>query len=224
MHSCMKSLNGRIFADERTEGAESVGGEQYFIRRVVGHHDLGPVDHRGHDEGEVVPAGAQRVTLSHNVQPGVEVGVEVVLQHRLDLCIADDGRLRVFRGDVADGRGVVRFHVGDDKVVEFPVSQLVGKVLEEAVADGLVNGVEQDGLLVFNKVGVIRHAVGHAVDALEEREAPVIRTYPDHIVRYTLGAIHYLYTSCFIFSDGYMISPSEIIVNRVSTLRPAAYR
>ena len=42
-------------------GAEGVGAEQGFLRGIIGHHDLRPVDHRGHDEGEGMPAGRERV-------------------------------------------------------------------------------------------------------------------------------------------------------------------
>ena len=183
-------LVGEDAAVERAEGAEGVGGEEYLVRRVVGHHDLGPVDHRGHDEGEVVPPGAERVALGDDVQPRVEPGVEEVLEHRLYLGVADDGGLGVLLRHVGYGRGVVGLHVGDDQVVELAAAQLVGEVFEEVVADRLVDGIEQNGLLVFDEVGVIGHAVGHAVDALKEGKAPVVSADPDHIVGYALGAIH----------------------------------
>ena len=43
---------------ERAEGAEGVGREKHFVGQIVGHHDLGPMHHRSHDEGEFMPAGA----------------------------------------------------------------------------------------------------------------------------------------------------------------------
>src|SRR5699024_7447850 len=188
---------------------EGVRGEEDLIRLVVGHHDLGPVDHGGHDKGELVPAGAEHVALRDDVQPRIQVRVEVVLEHGLDLRVADDGRLRISERDVADGRRVVGLHVRDDKVVQAPATQLVGQVLEEVVADGLVYSVEEDGLFIFNKVGVIRNAVRHSVDTLEKGEASVVRAYPYHIVCYTLGAIHYIYTSYVCFSGCLHLIPKR---------------
>ena len=54
---------------ERAEGAEGVGREKHFVGQIVGHHDLGPVDHGRHDEGELVLAGAELVTLGNDVVP-----------------------------------------------------------------------------------------------------------------------------------------------------------
>ena len=189
------ALVGEDAPVERAEGAEGVGGEEDLVRRVVGHHDLGPVDHRGHDEGEVVPAGAEGVALGDDVEPCVEAGVEVVLEHRLYLGVADDGSLGIAEGDVGDSGGMVGLHVGDDEVVQPAPGELVFKVFKKIVANGLIDGVKKDGFFVFNNVGVVGHAVRHAVDALEEGETPVVRADPGHIVRDTLGTIHYNITS-----------------------------
>ena len=146
------ALVGEDAAVERAEGAEGVRGEEYLVGLVVGHHDLGPVDHRGHDEGELVAAGGEAVALLDEVQPLGEVGGEEAREHVADLGVADYLRLGVAQGYVLDGGGVVGLHVGDDQVVEFAPSQLVGDVVEEVVGHGLVDRVEEDGLLVQDEV------------------------------------------------------------------------
>ena len=184
------ALVGEDAAVERAEGAEGVGGEEYLVGGVVGHHDLRPVHHRGHDEGEAVAAGAEGVALLDQMYAVGEVGGEEAREHVAYLCVADNFGLGIAQGDVLDGGGVVGLHVGDYQVVELAAAQDVGHVVEEVVRHGLVNRVEEYGLLVEYEIGVVGDAVGHAVDALEQGEPAVICADPCHVVGYTLCAVH----------------------------------
>ena len=48
-----------------TELAEAVGGEQDLVQYIIGHNDLGPVNHGGRHKGQGVLAQAQGISLPH---------------------------------------------------------------------------------------------------------------------------------------------------------------
>ena len=175
---------------ERAEGAEGVGREKHFVGQIIGHHDLGPMHHRSHDEGEFMLAGAELVTLGNDVVfKRVRQGEELA-EHGLDLRVADYGDLGVTQGKLLYRRSVVRLHVGNDKIIELPSAQSVGEVFKKRAADGLVNGVEQNGLFVIEQICVVGNAVGNAVNALKAGKAAVICADPGQIFGNFSGAVH----------------------------------
>ena len=105
-------------AVERAEGTEGVGRVECLRGHVVGDHRLGPVDHRCHDEGKGVPAGAERVHLVDNDGAGVNVEREEVPDHFQRLFVADDLHIRMAQDQILHQRAVVRLHVVDDQIVE----------------------------------------------------------------------------------------------------------
>ncbi len=141
-------LVGEEVTVQGAEGAEGVGREEHPVAQVVGHHDLRPVHHRRHDEGELVPAGAQPVALCDDVVFKRVRQREELSEHGLYLIVAHDGQLGVAQRELLYGRRVVGLHVRDDEVVELPSVQRVGEVFKEGAADGLVDRVEQNGLFV----------------------------------------------------------------------------
>ena len=183
-------LIGEEIAVQRAEGAEGVGGEERAGGDVEAHHDLGPVNHRRHDEREGVLAEAHRVALVHEDRAGVNVEGEVVLDHVADLLVADDLRVRIAEHGVLQRLGVVGLHVMHHDVVERTAVQGIGDVLEELAGDGVVDRVEQDGLLVEQDVGVVAHAAGDGVDALKQSQPPVRRADPKQIVIDFHCAVH----------------------------------
>ena len=184
-------------AVEGAEAAEGVRGEEDFVGGVVGHHDLGPVHHRRHDEGEAVAAGGEGVALLDEQDALREIHREKLRQHGLDLRVADDGGLGVARQHELQRRGVVGLHVVHHEIIELPPAELMGEVFEEHAVHGLVHGVEEHRLLIEQEVGVIGNAVGHAVDALEEGQPPVVCADPDQIVQDFSCAIHKLNLLCY---------------------------
>ena len=182
-------------AVQRAEGAEGVGGEEDLVGEVIGHHDLGPVDHGGHDEGEIVLAGGEGVALLHQDGALGEIAAQKLLHHGLDLGVADDLGLGIAAQQQLLGGGVVRLHVLHHQVVQLPPVQGVGHVFQKDAVHGLVHRVEEDGLLIEKQIGVIGDAVGHAVDALEAGQTPVVRADPDQVVGDFSCAVHKI-TSC----------------------------
>ena len=178
---------------ERAEGAEGIGGKQHLVGQVVGHHDLRPVNHRSHDEGEIMLAGRKRVALFYNVILERIRQAEKLAEHGLYLVVAHDGDIGVTQRELIDGGGVIRLHMGNDEIVELPAAQSVGYIFKKCAADGLVDGVEKDGLVVNEQVRVIRNAVGHAVNALKAGEAAVVCADPCQVVGDFASAVHIKY-------------------------------
>ena len=72
----------RIFG--HSEGAEAVGAEQSLFRSEVSHHNLGPVDHRSHNESEAA-AVAEIVSIAFAdcyQSAGIRLGIKKMREHR----------------------------------------------------------------------------------------------------------------------------------------------
>ena len=183
-------LIGEEAAVERAEGAEGVGREEDLVGAVIAHHDLGPVDHRRHDEAELVAAGLQAVPFLDQNDALRQIEGEKLRQHSLDLRIADDLRLGIARDQQLQRGGVVGFHVVDDQIIERPPAQRIGDVLQENAVNSLVHRVKEHGLLVQQQIGVVGHALGHAVHALKAGKPAVIGADPDQILANFSCAVH----------------------------------
>ena len=184
------ALVGEEPSVQGAEGAESVGREKDLVGLIVGHHDLGPVDHGGVDKGQLMLAHREAVPFLYHMQPSAQVQSEKLGQHGLDLGVADDLCLRVAQGNGFDGGGVVRLHMGDEEIIQSPSVQRVGHVFKEGGGHCLVHRVKQDGLFVQHQIGVVGHAVGHAVNALKAGKPSVIGADPDQIVQNLSCAVH----------------------------------
>ena len=156
--------------------------------------------HRRHDEREGVLAEADRVALVYDDGAGVNVKGEEVADHLADLLVADDLRFRMAQHHVAEGLGVVRLHVMDDDVVERAAVEHVFEVFEELAGDGVIDGVEQDGLLVQHDVRVVGNAAGNGVDALKQRQTAVRRADPEQIVCNLDSAVHVQILLLFVWN------------------------
>lgn len=96
---------------ECAEGAEGIGGKQHLVGQVIGHHDLRPVHHGRHDEGEIMLAGRKRVALLHDVVLERVRQAEKLTEHGLYPVVAYDGDIGVAQRKLVNGGGVIRLHV-----------------------------------------------------------------------------------------------------------------
>ena len=183
-------LVGKDGAVKGAEGAEGVGGEEDLVGLVVGHHDLGPVDHGGHDEGQLVTAGVQHVPLLHDPAPVGDIQIRELADHGGGLGVADHGGLGIPEQQLRERGGMVRLHVLDDYIIQSPAVQGVGHIFKKHLADGLVHRVQQHGNVVQQQIGVIGHARGHGIHALEHGQTPVVAAYPHQVGSDLFRAIH----------------------------------
>ena len=188
-------------AVQGAEGAEGVGGEEDLVGEVIGHHDFRPVDHGGHDKGEIVLAGGEGVALFHQDGAFGEIAAQELLHHGLDLGVADDLCLGIAAEQQLLGGGVVRLHVLYHQIIQGPAVQGMGHIFQEDAVHGLVHRIEQDGFLVQQEIGVVGDAVGHAIDALEAGETPIVRADPDQILGNFSCAVH----SCSLLPCGIIV-------------------
>ena len=148
------------------------------------------MDHGGHDKGEGVLAGGERVPLLDEDGAGINVKVEVLADHDLNLGVADHLDLGIAQDELAKGRGVVRLHVVHDHIVQLAAGQDVLDVLKEHAAYGLVHRVQKHGLFVQNDVRIVGNAARDGKDVLKQREPAVVAAYPKNIVFDIFYAIH----------------------------------
>ena len=95
----------------RSELAETVRAKQNFVRGIVCNDHLGPVDHRGGNEVELVRSEVEDIPfLDH--QTIRRYGRTEELLHELErLRGRDNRRRRILRKEAVDVSGMVRLHV-----------------------------------------------------------------------------------------------------------------
>ena len=158
----------RLLHVECAELAERIGAEQDLVCIVIGHDDLGPVDHRRGDKMQGMAAQRQGVTLlDDNAAVGV-VGAEVGLHHVEGLCGGNDGRAGVGLRERGHRTGVIRLHVLHNKVIGRALAQRSGDLCDPFVGEVGIDGIHDGNLVVADQIGVVGHTVGHVVLALKQ--------------------------------------------------------
>ena len=196
-------LIGVEIAVERAERAERIGGKERAGRGVKADHDLRPVNHRRHDIGKRVLAEGVCIALGHKNGARINVEGEVVADHVADLRVADDLRLRVAAHGLLERLGVVGLHMVHDDVVQRTAAENKGEVFKKLTGDGLIHRVEQDGLLVEQDIGVVRHAARDGVHALKQSQTAVGRADPVQILGHLHSAVH----ACLLLLCIHILSP-----------------
>ena len=182
-------LVGEENAVQGAEGAEGVGGKEDLVGAVIADHHLRPVDHGGEGKGEGVPAGAQGVPLFDQQSPA---GVDAVkLPDQIDgLAVAHHGGLRVAQHQISQRGGVVGLHVVDEHIVQRSAVQRMLQIFKELGLDGAVHGIQQDGFLVQQQIGVIGHPAGNGIGGLKAGQLPVVPPDPHQILCHLAYTIH----------------------------------
>ena len=158
------------------EGAEAVGGEQDLLRALIADHDLRPVDHGGHDEGQAMPAQGEGVPLLDS-SGGIGAGGVELGQHLDGLGAGHQLHVRVPLRQGADAPGVVRLQVLDHQVVGLPPGQGGLQLLQPLPGPPLVHGVHHGHLLVQDHIGVVGDPVGHRVLALKQVDVGIVHPH-----------------------------------------------
>ena len=182
-------LTGPVLLNiQSAELAEAVGGEKDFVRRVIGDHDLGPVDHGGHIEAQSVAAQGKGVALCHGDAALGTVSAEELLHHDEGLAGGDDGGLGIEPEEIGNVGRMVRLHVLHDQIVRLSAAEDGLQIVQPFVGETGVHRVHDGDLLVQNDVGIVGHAVGHRVLTLEQVHLMVVYTDIKNVV----GNAHWL--------------------------------
>ena len=63
---------------------------------------------------------------------------------------------------------MVGLHMLHDDVIERAAAQRVRDVLQKQIADGIVDRVVQDVIFFRQNIGIVAHAVGNGISAIEK--------------------------------------------------------
>ena len=193
-------LVGKNIAVHGAEGSKGICGEQDFIRCVIGHHDLRPVDQRRHDKGQLMLSKGQGIPLPHRLKAPLQLHREKLTNHPQRLSVADNNRLGMAPQRRAQRCRVIRLHVVHDDIVQFPALQCVFQIFKKAVRDGTVHRVQQGGLFIPEQIGVIGNAPGNRIDIFKKCQSAVRAAQPNQVGCNILCAVHIQYLHGFIKS------------------------
>ena len=159
-----------------TELAEAIGGEKNLVIGIVGHNDLGPVDHRSRNKGQGVLAQLQGRTFA-NHDPAIRIIVAEELLHHLEgLDRGDDSGLRIDLQEIGNVGGVVRLHMLHHQVVRFPVLQYILDVVQPFMGEISVHRVHNGNFVIHDDIGIIRHAIGNVILSLKKVHLMIVDT------------------------------------------------
>ena len=181
-------LVGKEIAVKRAEAAEGIRGKQRAGNRVIGHHDLGPVDHRRHDKGQRMPADVQGVAFpNQNAAVGNIAGKKLVQDQR-GRQRADHLGVRIAHQHLGNGGAVVRLHVVHNEIVQISPVQHRREVFKELTGHRAVHRVHQNRLFVQDHIGVVRHAAWDGIHVLKQLDTAVAHADVGNVVRHHAAA------------------------------------
>ena len=166
---------------ESAEFAEAVGGEQYFVAGIVGHHDFRPVNHGSGHEGQGVLAETERVAFFDDNLSVSIIRAKELLHHGKGLCAGHDGGILIKLHKFGDIGGMVRLHVLYDQVIRMAVAQKSADLMQPFLSETRVYGVHNGDFLIQDDIGIVGHAVRNHVLTLEEIHIMVIDAHVSDI-------------------------------------------
>ena len=183
---------------QSAEFAEAVGGEEHLVGLVVGHHDLRPVHHGSKQEGQGVLAQGQGCPVLHGELLHLRGIGEELTQHDKGLGISHHRSLGITLHKGQDVGGMIRLHVLHHQIVRLPAIQHSGDVTQPFLPKTGIHRVHHGDLLIQNHIGIVSHAIGHHILALEQVNLVVIHAHIADIIGNHRNFLLY-------FSDTYYI-------------------
>ena len=175
---------------QSTEGTERVSGEQNAIGRIIGHHDLRPVNHRSIHKRQSVSAAAEGIPLFHDLRHAIYVKCEILLHHDSQLLVADDLHIRIAADKFLQSRTVVRLHMMDNDIVQMAAVQGFFNIFKKHSSDSCIDCIKQNSLLVKEQIRVVGNSSRYRIHALKHCQASVVRADPDQVICHFSEAIH----------------------------------
>ncbi len=159
---------------QRTELAETVGGEQHLVAGIISHNDFRPVYHGRTYEGQGVTPQCQRIALFHDHAAVGIVRAKKLLHH-------DEGFGRGYYNCIREGfheysdvGRVVRLHVLYDQIVWTAAVQLGTQAGHPFLAKAAVHRIHDGNFVVADHVRIIGHAVGNHVLPLKQVNVVIV--------------------------------------------------
>ena len=111
-------------------------------------------------------------------------------EHGADAVAADDDGLRMAQQQLINRSGMIRLHVLNDEEIQRASGQNVLEIFKKHLAHRRIDGVKQDGLLIQQQIGIVAHAIGHGINALEQGEAAVVSAHPPEVLGNLANTVH----------------------------------
>ena len=176
-------VSPRLVSVERAKLAESVGGKEHLILAVVGHDDLGPVNHGSRYKVQCMRAEGKRVTFADDHALIRKVSAEEIFHHCKRLRGSDHGDARICLDEIHDVRGVVGLHVLDHEIIGAFRAEHVLNVIEPFVREACVYRVHNGDLFVHDDVRIVAHTVRYLVLSFKKVYLSVVNADVKNIVR-----------------------------------------
>ena len=150
------SLVGKDVADS-TKVTKGVGAEQEMIRYFIRHDDFRPVDHRGFDELQCMLAQLQLITFVNGHIAIRHGGAEELFKELKCRRLTDDFSFRVFFQESQCRAGMIRFHMLEDEIVQFPTFEQVFYIFKKFITAGFIHSIDEARLFIIDKIGIVRN-------------------------------------------------------------------
>ena len=111
--------------------------------------------------------GGERLALLHDPDSAGIILAEKLADHHGRFFAANDLRLRMAQQQLRKRCGMIRFHMLHNHIFQRTPGQHMGQILKKHPADGLVDRIEQNGLLIQKQIRVVGDALRHRIDAFE---------------------------------------------------------
>lgn len=138
------------------------------------------MNHRDENEAQLVVAQREGFAILH-LYHVISYAIEA-FEHSQGLLVAHNLDVRVIFLDEGDGTAVVRFHVVDDEVIDFTVTNHLVNVLEELGEEIYLYSIYQRYLLIVNDIRVVAHSVRQWPEALKTMLVAVVNAYVINLV------------------------------------------
>ena len=158
------------------KATEAIRGEQHLFGGFIADHDLRPVHHGSKHKGQGVGAKAQALAVLHHHTALLchSISAKELVHIQKGLGVAHHLHLRVECRQLCNVGTVVRLHVGDYQIIRLTACQSFGQVFQPRLGSAGIHRVQNGGLFVQNDIGIIAHAGGHRILALEQVDGGII--------------------------------------------------
>ena len=162
-----------------TKPAKAVRREEHLFTALIAHHDLRPVHHGGKHKGQGVGTQAQALAVLHHHAALLGNGIrpKELIHIQESFGVAHHLHFRVEGGQSGDVGTVVRLHVADHQIIRLASGQCLGQVGKPGLRGTVVHRIQNGGLFVQNDIGIVAHAGGHRVLALEQVNGGIVHTH-----------------------------------------------
>ena len=137
-----------LFHIKRSEFSKSVRWKQDLFWLFICHHDFRPVHHRCHNELQCMSSEIQCISFFYNNRSAREIHIKELRHHSESLCISYNLHIRKFVDQCFCIRCMIRFHMGNHKIINRSSFQYSVKIFQPLFCSSLIHCIHQSNLFV----------------------------------------------------------------------------